>query len=43
MPGFIGPLAYTEKIPNHIRKSKHLKGVKDRLFSLWANAYGMDM
>ncbi len=35
MPGYIGPLQYTEEIPDNVRKSKEQKGVKEKLKSLW--------
>jgi hypothetical protein len=40
MPGYIGPLAYTEEIPDNIRNSKHEKEVKEKLQSLWGKQHG---
>ncbi|CAB4003241.1 Hypothetical predicted protein [Paramuricea clavata] len=39
MPGYIGPLAYTEEIPDNIRNSKHEKEVKEKLQSLWGKQH----
>ena len=41
MPGFIGPLAYTEDIPDNLMMSKHLEVVKEKLLSLWEKQHGM--
>ena len=40
MPGFIGRLAYTEKIPENIRDSKGDKEVREKLHSLWKKQHG---
>ena len=40
MPGFIGPLAYSEEIPENLKESKHEKAVKEKLRLLWVNQYG---
>ena len=39
MPGFIGPLAYTEDIPNNLKMSYHLEVVMEKLRSLRTKQY----